>query len=93
MKRLVIEVPYEGFWARFFGRYADRVKVAEALRCFKCDDEGFALICRIEILDKDFSLDDLVKSGPIENIETLRGERWFQNDFHVGTLPARRNWR
>lgn len=75
MKRLVIEVPYERFWTRFFGRYSSRVKVVEALRCFKCDNEGFALICRIKLLDKTATLADLAKDGPIQSIEALYEEK------------------
>ncbi len=75
MKRLVIEVPYERFWARFFGRYANKVKVLEAIQCFKCDKEGFALICRIRLLDEDLAPADFIKDGPIESIETLYEEK------------------
>jgi len=70
MKRLVFEVPYERFWARFFGRHSDRVKVVEAMKCFKCDSEGFALVCRVKLLGG-IAPADLVQAGPIQSIETL----------------------
>ena len=75
MKRLVVEVPYGRFWARFFGRYADRVKVIEGLKCFKCDSDGFALICKVKLLDDNLELMDLIKAGPIETVETLYEEK------------------
>ena len=75
MKRLVVEIPYERFWTGFFGANAKRVKVVEALRCFKCDSEGFAIICRIKLLAESLSLRDLVKGSPIRNIEVLFKEK------------------
>ncbi len=74
MKRLVIEVPYEKIWTSFFGRYAGRLKVVEALKCFKCDNEGFAIICKIRFLDGQLTTSDLLKVGPISHAETLYEE-------------------
>jgi hypothetical protein len=79
MKQLVLEVPYGGFWRLFFGRHADRVQVVEALKCFKCDQDGFAIICKIRILDRRVSVDDLARGGPIRKIETL----YTENDGSV----------
>jgi len=96
MRRLVVEVPYERFWARFFGRYADRVKVVEALKCFKCDNEGFALICRIRLLNRDITLTNLKNDGPIENIETLYEEKdgsrviFMSGRYSQGLVTGRR---
>ncbi len=75
MKRLVIEVPYQRFWPSFFGRNSERVKVVEALKCFKCDNEGFAIICKIKFLDGRMTVDDLLKGGSIESVETLYEEK------------------
>ena len=74
MKRLVMEVPYQSYWANFFGRHYERIKVVEALKCFKCDNEGFALICKIKLRDSRFALSDLRKGGAIKTIETLDQE-------------------
>jgi predicted DNA binding protein len=86
MKRLVIEVPYERFWTRFFGRHSDRVKVVEALRCFKCDSDGFALICRIRLRDRTVTLANLTKDGPIQSIETLYEDK---DGSHVVFISGR----
>lgn len=95
MKRLVVEIPYKRFWIGFFGSYAKRVKVVEALRCFKCDSEGFAVICRIKLLDESLSLRDLVKGSPIRNIEVLFTEKdgsmvIFMSGEYPEELRARR---
>lgn len=74
MKRLALEVPYERFWNNFFGRHAAHVKVLEGLKCFKCDSDGFAIICRVKVLDKSVSLDDLKKGGPIQSVQPLYEE-------------------
>ncbi len=74
MKRLVIEVPYQKYWARFFGRNAENVRVVDALKCFKCDNEGFAIICKIRLLGGHLAPGDLVKDGPINHVETLYEE-------------------
>lgn len=75
MKRLVVEIPYKRFWAGFFGQHAERIKVVEASHCFKCDPEGFAIICRIKLLDESLSLKDLVKGSPIRSVEVLFKEK------------------
>ncbi len=74
MKRLVLELPYEIFWDRFFGRNSKKVKVLEGLKCFKCDNEGFALICKVRFLDKKMTAVDLVSSGSITDAEILYRE-------------------
>lgn len=71
MKRVVVEVPYHRFWARFFGPHASRTRVVAGLKCFKCDEEGFALICRIQFLDKGMTPDMLLHGTPIQTVETL----------------------
>lgn len=95
MKRLVLEVPYRRFWATFFGRHAEHVKVVEALKCFKCDSEGFAIICRIKFLDGRTTTSDLLKGGPIEDIETLYEENdgsivIFMSGRYSGKLGPKR---
>ncbi|MDE1852547.1 MAG: helix-turn-helix domain-containing protein [Thaumarchaeota archaeon] len=74
MKRLVIEVPYQKYWARFFGRNARHVEVVEALKCFKCDSEGFAVICKVRFLDEKVTIDDLLRDGPVNHAEALYEE-------------------
>jgi hypothetical protein len=46
----------------------------EALRCFKCDLEGLAIICRIKLSDKGMDIKDLVGKGLLTNIEILYRE-------------------
>jgi DNA-binding MarR family transcriptional regulator len=93
MKRLAIEVPYERFWVRFFGRYADRVRVEEGVKCFKCDSEGFALICTVRLLGG-VTLADLKRSGLIDGIETLyEGKDGSQTIFFFGHYPPIREGR
>jgi predicted DNA binding protein len=74
MKRLVLEFPYQGYWRTIFGSNLDTVEVMEAMKCFKCDREGFALICKIRFLDKNMSTNDLLTGGAIRDIETLYRE-------------------
>jgi hypothetical protein len=52
MRRVTMEFNYESAWKQIFGLNANRVEVLEALRCFKCDTEGLAIICRIKLKDK-----------------------------------------
>ncbi|MCL4519683.1 MAG: helix-turn-helix domain-containing protein [Thaumarchaeota archaeon] len=75
MKRLVLEGSYEKFWLLFFGRNAKRVQVVDALKCFKCDPGGFAIICKIKFLDKEMTVTDLTKGGLIKDVETLYKEK------------------
>lgn len=74
MKRLVLEFPYQEFWRRIFGHNASSVEVVEAMKCFKCNQEGFALIAKLKFLDKIISANDLLKKGSIEEVETLYTE-------------------
>lgn len=74
MKQLILELLFQGFWRLIFGRYAEKVQVVEALRCFKCDQDGFAIICKIRILDESVSANDLTGGGHIKRIETLYTE-------------------
>lgn len=79
MKQLILELPFQGFWRLIFGRYAGKVQVVEALRCFKCDQDGFAIICKIRILDERVRVNDLTRGGHIRKIETL----YTENDGSV----------
>ena len=87
MKQLVVDIPYEKLWAGFFGRNRAKVEVLEAIKCFKCDYEGFAIICRIS-LDGNITLDELTEGGSIKKVELL----YKQNDgsmviFMSGRFP------
>ncbi len=75
MKRLVFDVSYEGFWRMFFSPHEDKVEVLEAIRSFKCDIEGFAIICRIMLKDKKMKIRDFIGNGVLTNIETLYAEK------------------
>ena len=71
MRRVTMEFNYQRAWKQIFGSNAEKVEVIEALRCFKCDTQGLALICRIRLKDKSMTVTDLLHKGLITNIETL----------------------
>jgi len=75
MRRVTIEFNYEGAWKQIFGHNYDKVEVLEALRCFKCDTEGLAIICRIRLKDRAMDVKDLVDSGLLRSIEILYTEK------------------
>lgn len=75
MRRVTLEFNYQDAWKQIFGSNADKVDVLDALRCFKCDLEGLAIICRIRLKDKNMNLKDLVGKGLLTNIEILYRER------------------
>lgn len=75
MRRVTLEFNYQDAWKQIFGSNADKVKVLEALRCFKCDLEGLAVICRIKLKDKGMNIRDLVGKGLLTNIEILFREK------------------
>jgi hypothetical protein len=75
MRRVSMEFNYQAAWKQIFGSNAEKVEVIEALRCFKCDTQGLALICRIRLKDKSVTVTDLLHKGLITNIETLYTEK------------------
>jgi DNA-binding CsgD family transcriptional regulator len=75
MRRVTLEFNYRSAWKQIFGSYSDKVQVLEALRCFKCDLEGLAIICRIKLSDKGMDVKDLVGKGLLTNIELLYREK------------------
>src|SRR5215207_9278836 len=75
MRRVTMEFNYQRAWKQIFGSNAVKVEVLEALRCFKCDIQGLALICRIRLKDKSMTVTDLLHNGLITNIETLYIEK------------------
>jgi hypothetical protein len=75
MRRVTLEFNYQESWKQIFGSNTDNVEVVEALRCFKCDLEGLAIICRIRLKDKSIDVKDLVGKGLITNIEILYREK------------------
>jgi len=70
-----MEFNYQKAWKQIFGSNAEKVEVLQALRCFKCDTQGLALICRIRLKDKSMTVTDLLHKGLITNIETLYVEK------------------
>jgi len=71
-----MEFNYESAWKQIFGSNANRVEVLEALRCFKCDTEGLAIICRIKLKDRNMKIQDLLMGkGLLTNIELLYKEK------------------
>ena len=79
MRRITMEFNYQRAWKQIFGSNADKVEVLEAMRCFKCDTQGLALICRIRLKDNGMTVTDLLHKGLITNIETL----YTENDGSV----------
>src|SRR5215212_3225012 len=77
MRRITIEFNYEAAWKQIFGLNADRVEVLEALRCFKCDTQGLAIIYRIKLKDNNnMNIQDLLSGkGLLTNIELLYKEK------------------
>jgi DNA-binding CsgD family transcriptional regulator len=76
MRRVTIEFNYEAAWKQIFGLNANRVEVIEALRCFKCDTHGLAIICRIKLKDDNMNIQDLLRGkGLLTNIELLYKEK------------------
>jgi len=71
-----MEFNYEAAWKQIFGLNANRVEVLEALRCFKCDTQGLAIICRIKLKDNNMNIQDLWRGkGLLTNIELLYKEK------------------
>src|ERR671925_1033600 len=76
MLRITMEFNYESTWKQIFGSNANRVEVLEALRCFKCDTQGLAIICKIKLKDRNLNIEDLlVGKGLLTNIELLYREK------------------
>ena len=75
MRRVTLEFNYHDAWKQIFGPNTDKVKVLEALRCFKCDLDGLAIICRLGLKDKNMTIRDLIGSGLLTNAETLYKEK------------------
>jgi DNA-binding CsgD family transcriptional regulator len=76
MRRITMEFNYQAAWKQIFGLNANRVEVLEALRCFKCDTQGLAIICRIKLKDNNTNIQDLLRGkGLLTNIELLYKEK------------------
>ena len=76
MRHITMEFNYEAAWKQIFGLNANRVEVLEALRCFKCDTQGLAIICRIKLKDNNRNIQDLRRGkGLLTNIELLYKEK------------------
>ena len=75
MRRVTMEFNYQRAWKQIFGSNTEKVEVLDALRCFKCDLEGLAVICRIKLKDKSMNVKDLIGKGLLTNIELLYKEK------------------
>jgi hypothetical protein len=76
MRRITMEFDYQKAWMLIFGTNSEKVEVLEALRCFKCDAEGLAIICRIRLKDRSITVQDLLMgNGLLTNIEFLYKEK------------------
>jgi hypothetical protein len=92
MRHVTMEFNHQRAWKQIFGSNADRVAVLDALRCFKCEIQGLAIICRIRLKDKSMTVTDLLHKGLITNIETLYTEKESTIVEHLrkaeSSLPA-----
>src|SRR5215208_339839 len=76
MRRITMEFDYQKAWKWIFGSNSEKVEVLEALRCFKCDTQGLAIICRIRLKDRSMTIQDLLMGkGLLTNIELLYKEK------------------
>jgi hypothetical protein len=75
MRRVTLEFNYQDAWKQIFGSNAEKVEILEGLRCFKCDLESIAIICRIKLKDKRMNVKDLIGKGLLTNIEILYKEK------------------
>jgi HTH DNA binding domain len=76
MRRVTMEFDYQKAWKWIFGSNSEKVEVLEALRCFKCDTQGLAIICRIRLKDRKITIQDLLMGkGLLTNIELLYKEK------------------
>jgi hypothetical protein len=76
MRRVTMEFDYQKAWKWIFGTNSEKVEVLEALRCFKCDTQGLAIICRIRLKDRNMNIQDLLMGkGLLTNIELLYKEK------------------
>ena len=76
MRRITMEFDYQKAWKWIFGSNSEKVEVLEALRCFKCDTQGLAVICRIRLKDRKITIQDLLMGkGLLTNIELLYKEK------------------
>ena len=76
MRRVTMEFNYQRAWKQIFGSNAEKVEVVEALRCFKCDTQGLAIICRLRLKDRSITIQDLLLGkGLLTNIELLYKEK------------------
>jgi hypothetical protein len=69
MRRVTLEFNYQDAWKQIFGSNAEKVEIVEGLRCFKCDLESIAIICRIKLKNKSMNVKDLIGKGLLTNIE------------------------
>jgi len=71
-----MEFDYQKAWKWIFGTNSEKVEVLEALRCFKCDTQGLAIICRLRLKDRSMTIQDLLMGkGLLTNIELLYKEK------------------
>lgn len=76
MRRITMEFDYQKAWKWIFGSNSEKVEVLEALRCFKCDTQGLAIICRIRLKDRKITIQDLLMGkGLLTNIQLLYKEK------------------
>jgi hypothetical protein len=75
MRRATLEVNYEDSWKKIFGNYVNKIDLLEALKCFKCDTQGLALICRIKLKDNKMTIKELQGKGLLTKVEILYKEK------------------
>ncbi len=89
MRRVTVEQRVGEAWGTILSPHSDDVEVLEMVRTFKCDEGGFALICKMMIHDENLRPEDLAGNGVLSNVETLHQEEdgsWMV--YLVGSMPG-----
>jgi hypothetical protein len=75
MRRAIMEFNYKDAWKQIFGMSYKKIDLLEAIKCFKCDTQGLALICKIKLKDNSMSIKELRGKGLLTNVEVLYKEK------------------
>jgi HTH DNA binding domain len=70
-----MEFNYKDAWKQIFGTSYKKIDLLEAVKCFKCDTQGLALICKIKLKDNSMTIKELRGKGLLTNVELLYKEK------------------
>lgn len=88
MQRATLEFDIHEIWRQIFGSSSSKVHVIEALRCFKCDAQGLAIICKIKLKSGNMAISDFVGKGLLTYAEILYKERGGSMVIYIEGRPA-----